>query len=94
MREWKRVSRRCCALRQMPSRWRRFGDYGTLVAMRTITDIEQAVQELAPQELAKFREWFAEFDAAQWDLQIERDAAAGRLDALAGEASDELREGR
>jgi hypothetical protein len=60
--------------------------------MSTITDIEQAVRK-PPAELAKFREWFAEFDAAQWDLQIERDAAAGRLDALAAEALDDLRQG-
>ena len=64
------------------------------MAMSTITEIEQAVQKLAPQELAKFREWFAQFDAAQWDLQIERDVAAGRLDALADEALDDARQGR
>lgn len=62
--------------------------------MSTITEIEQAVQRLGPQELAKFRDWFAEFDAAQWDRQIERDIAAGRLDSLAEEALADLREGR
>jgi hypothetical protein len=64
------------------------------MAMSTITEIEQAVQKLAPQELAEFREWFARFDADQWDLQIERDATAGRLDALADEALDDVRQGR
>jgi hypothetical protein len=64
------------------------------MVMSTITDIEQAVRKLPPQELARFREWFAEFDGAQWDLQIERDAAAGRLDALADEALDDARHGR
>jgi hypothetical protein len=62
--------------------------------MSTITEIEQAVQRLSPQELAEFREWFAEFDAELWDRQIERDAAAGRLDALADEARGDLRDGR
>jgi hypothetical protein len=33
-------------------------------------------------------------DAAAWDRQIEEDVAAGRLDALADEALDDLREGR
>jgi len=62
--------------------------------MSTITEIEQALEKLPPEELAKFREWFAEFDAAQWDRQLERDIAAGRLDALAAEALADLREGR
>jgi hypothetical protein len=38
--------------------------------------------------------WFAEFDAARWDRQIEEDVAAGRLDALAEEALNDLRQGR
>ena len=62
--------------------------------MGTVTEIEEAVRRLDAAELAKFREWFAEFDAAQWDRQIERDAAAGRLDALAEEALADLRGGR
>jgi len=62
--------------------------------MSTIHDIERAVRELSPNELAKFREWFAEFDAAAWDRQIERDVTAGRLDSLAEEALEDLREGR
>jgi hypothetical protein len=65
-----------------------------LNAMSTIPEIERAVQQLGPEELAKFREWFAEFDAARWDEQIERDVAAGRLDALAEEALTDLRSGR
>jgi hypothetical protein len=61
--------------------------------MSRITDIERAVQELPPQELAKFRDWFADFDAGQWDRQFEGDVAAGRLDALADEAIADVREG-
>jgi hypothetical protein len=38
---------------------------------------------LSPEELAVFRHWFAEFDAEMWDRQIEADAGAGKLDALA-----------
>jgi len=44
--------------------------------------------------LAEFRAWFAEYDAELWDFQIERDVAAGRLDRLAEEALEDLREGR
>jgi hypothetical protein len=39
--------------------------------------------------LAEFRRWFAEFDAAAWDRQLEADATAGKLDALLAEAEDD-----
>lgn len=57
-------------------------------------EIETAVAQLSAEELAAFREWFLEFDAAEWDTQFEQDASAGRLDALADEALDDLRQGR
>jgi hypothetical protein len=55
--------------------------------MTTAEDIEKAVEGLAPRELARFRAWFEAFDAAQFDTAIKQDAAAGKLDALAQEAS-------
>jgi hypothetical protein len=62
--------------------------------MSTIQEIEAAVSQLSPQELVAFRAWFAQFDAAAWDRQFEEDAAAGRLDALADEALQDLHAGR
>ena len=62
--------------------------------MSSIAEIEKAVEQLAPEELMKFREWFAEYDAAQWDEQIAKDAAAGKLDALADEAIQDFKQGR
>ena len=62
-------------------------------AMSTIHEIEHAVQQLPPSDLAAFH-WFLEFDARIWDEQIERDAASGRLDAFAEEALADLRAGR
>jgi hypothetical protein len=62
--------------------------------MSTIEEIEEAILRLSPEELARFRGWFAQLDAAAWDRQIEEDIAAGRLDALADEALNDLREGR
>jgi hypothetical protein len=58
------------------------------------TEIERAIEKLPPEELARLRAWFAEFDAAQWDRDLERDVAARRLDALADEALDDDRIGR
>lgn len=54
--------------------------------MNRIEEIEKRVQALSPEELASFREWFVRFDEATWDEKIERDASAGKLDALANAA--------
>ena len=59
--------------------------------MSAIAEIEDAIRKLPDEELAVLRAWFAEFDAAAWDRQFERDAAAGRLDALADEALRDAR---
>ncbi len=61
--------------------------------MGNVKSIEKAVESLPPSELAEFRRWFAEFDAAAWDKQIEQDAAAGKLDGLATEALADYRAG-
>jgi hypothetical protein len=52
----------------------------------TTEDIEKAVEQLPPHELARFRAWFEAFDASQFDAAIERDAQAGKLDRLAEKA--------
>jgi hypothetical protein len=62
--------------------------------MSSVKEIESAVARLSAEELAVFRNWFAEFDAQAWDQQFERDVAAGRLDALGEEALRDLDEGR
>lgn len=62
--------------------------------MTTAEEIEKAVERLPPGELARFRAWFEAFDAAQFDAAIERDARAGKLDALADEALAAHRAGR
>lgn len=62
--------------------------------MSSVTDIESAVARLSREDLARFRSWFADFDAEAWDRQLEADVAAGRLDALGDEALRDLDEGR
>jgi hypothetical protein len=65
----------------------------TLTVMTTIEDIEKAVADLPPDQLQRFRAWFAEFEAARFDQQIERDAKGGRLDRLAEQALADYRGG-
>ena len=62
--------------------------------MSTVQDIQDAVRHLSSEDLASFRQWFAEFDASLWDKQFELDVAAGRVDRFAEEALMDMREGR
>jgi hypothetical protein len=62
--------------------------------MTTVDEIEKAVESLTPEQLARFRRWFEDFDAARFDASIERDARGGRLDRLAEAALADLRDGR
>jgi hypothetical protein len=62
--------------------------------MTNIETLEAAVSQLPPRDLAEFRRWFSEFDAAAWDRQIETDAASGKLDALAAEALSDYESGQ
>ena len=62
--------------------------------MSTVKEIESAVSRLSPDDLQSFRSWFQEFDAGAWDQQFEKDVQAGKLDALADEALNDLRAGR
>jgi hypothetical protein len=54
--------------------------------MSKIEELEQKVKALTREELARFREWFLEFDWAAWDRQLERDVRGGKLDAMAEKA--------
>ncbi|TWT51031.1 hypothetical protein Pla22_38070 [Rubripirellula amarantea] len=60
----------------------------------TLEEIEQTIVDLPPDQMAKFREWFLEFDAKRFDERIEQDAKSGRLDQLAAEALKEHAAGR
>ena len=54
--------------------------------MGAVEKLELLIKSLSPEELAKFREWFADFDAQIWDRQIQSDTAAGKLDRLIDES--------
>lgn len=62
--------------------------------MTTVAEITGAVRKLPKRELARFRQWFAEYDAAQWDAEVERDVASGKLAKCEREALRDLRNGR
>ncbi|RWC26099.1 hypothetical protein [Mesorhizobium sp.] len=63
--------------------------------MTKLEQIERSIAALSPKELEAFAKWFEAFRADDmWDMQIEADAKAGRLDKLAERALAEVRAGR
>ncbi len=61
--------------------------------MSNLQEIETAISQLSLDELAALRVWFAKFDTQIWDRQFEADVAAGRLNKLAEQARQHLKEG-
>ena len=62
--------------------------------MSEVEQIEQRIEGLSQEDLAKFRAWFSEFDVRAWDEQIEADCKAGKLDGLIGEALADYKAGK
>ena len=60
----------------------------------TLDELENAVAGLSDEDLARFRQWFVEFDSAAWDRQLERDVQAGKIDRLADEAIRDHQNGK
>ncbi len=59
-----------------------------------MVQLERRIENLTPQNFAKFRAWFVDFDARVWDEQIEADAKAGKLDRLLAEALADYKAGK
>lgn len=62
--------------------------------MTTVEEITGAVKRLPKKDLARFRKWFAEYDATMWNQQFEADVQAGRLERFAREAIRDHKAGR
>jgi len=62
--------------------------------MSTVQEIEDAIRRLPSAQLTSLRAWFADFDAAMWDQQLEDDVRSGKLDALAEQALKDFEQGR
>jgi hypothetical protein len=62
--------------------------------MGSVEEITAAIEQLTIQDMMRLRDWLVEYAEQLWDEQMERDAKAGRLDALAKEALEELRAGK
>ena len=54
--------------------------------MGKVEQLQEQIDKISTEDLAKFRAWFAQFDADKWDREFEADARAGKLDELAEHA--------
>lgn len=59
----------------------------------SVAEIESAIARLPENEYAELMAWIERRHGCDWDRQIADDLAAGRLDALIGEAEEEYRQG-
>jgi hypothetical protein len=64
----------------------------TLTCM-SIQDIEHAITELSPGDVAELMCWLTEYHAKIWDRQIEEDLESGRLDSLLADVDAEYEAG-
>ena len=62
--------------------------------MSNLDQAERAVTLMESDEYNKFLAWFETYDGEYWDRQIERDVAAGKLDAMAAEALADYHAGK
>ena len=61
---------------------------------RSAEELKAEIMRLPHEELRAFRAWYENFDADEWDRQIEKDVAAGKFDELAEAALSDHRGGR
>ena len=54
--------------------------------MTPVEQITEAIRRLPPEDRGRVKDWLDQFAADEWDRQIERDAAAGKLDWLIEQA--------
>ena len=60
--------------------------YKMKVMSERVKTAERIIQDLSPEELLEFASWFSDFHSQMWDVEIERDSEAGRLDKLIADA--------
>ena len=62
--------------------------------MGTVEEIQSAIQSLPHDEYMRLVTWMHEKDWENWDQQLEKDAASGKLDFLLAEVDEAKKEGK
>ena len=68
--------------------------YAAASAAEDLQAIELKIRQLSPGEFSELRDWVIERDWEEWDRQIERDAASGKLEKLFEKARVDHRTGK
>lgn len=64
------------------------------VGSMSVNEIKKAIEHLSIEERLELMQWLNQSADDEWDLQMKRDAAAGKFDKLIKEAEADYRDGR
>ena len=59
-----------------------------------LAEIQSAIERLSFEERAKLAAWFHGWKDDEWDEQMKRDVADGKLDLVLNEVEDDIKAGR
>jgi hypothetical protein len=62
--------------------------------MHNVDDLQKEITSLPAADFSRFRTWFLEYDAQNWDKQFENDVNSGKLEKFASDALKELKNGK
>jgi len=60
----------------------------------SVDQIKTAIEQLSFEERAELAAWLHGWKDDEWDEQMKRDIASGKLDAVLREVDDDIRAGR
>jgi hypothetical protein len=60
----------------------------------SLAEIKTAIEQLSFEERAQLAAWLHGWDDDEWDEQMKRDVAEGKLDNILREVEDDVRAGR
>ncbi len=60
----------------------------------SLGEIKTAIEQLSFEERAQLAAWFHGWKDDEWDEQMKRDVATGKLDDVLREVEDDIRAGR
>jgi hypothetical protein len=60
----------------------------------SLAEIKTAIQQLSLEERAELAAWLHGWDDDDWDEQMKRDIAGGKLDTILHEVEDDIKAGR
>ena len=60
----------------------------------SVDEIKRAIENLSLEERLGLMQWLNQSADDEWDLQMKRDAAAGKFDTVIKEGGADYREGR